>query len=541
MQSEVKNLRPKCDIIDLLKVVKTIENTEATNQILEINELILDARERNRRDVVHSWSGSIKYLLWNATGLKKNLDRIIDRMIKDNIILGFIVETWLNPERALPAECKETSAVCNVHPVGYDRGKNGVSILINPKMKKHPAMKELQILSRDTLNGTYILAEICNLKILCVYHSPTNPVEIDTWLEEIIEKCNGNLSDDFILLGDFNARCRTWRDHSSNSKGHCLRRWIEANSLKRVDTGSRPTYMTKKGNSIVDHVFSSDSVEISGSVVPPFVNVAGHRPIVGSFTVSSTGKTAYPTYTRIKLENLKTDDYRDKYAARLTTSISFFRSRIDNFMKSGAHLQLEKNFHQGLIDEFDKYFVECIIRLAKEILGVKKCGKTDIPYEPLMSEELLILEAAMASETDFDRNEILLAKATKELERLRTERFQLFAEEMSSKSATEIMKISSAMLTNRKKQKMALSSSDESLDIYRSHFAKMNTNSLPSHVGTVEPVKYQSAQLPAYELMKDFISPSSLGFTLKWIAWNKSAGSTDLSYDLLKVAPFQVL
>ena len=481
-----------------------------TNQILEINELILDAKERNRRDVVNSWSGSIKYLLWNATGLKKNLDRIIDRMIKDNIILGFIVETWLNPERALPAECKETSAVCNVHPVGYDRGKNGVSILINPKMKKHPAMKELQILSRDTLNGTYILAEICNLKILCVYHSPTNPVEIDTWLEEIIEKCNGNLSDDFILLGDFNARCRTWRDHSSNSKGHCLRRWIEANSLKRVDTGSRPTYMTKKGNSIVDHVFSSDSVEISGSVVPPFVNVAGQRPIVGSFTVSSTGKTAYPTYTRIKLENLKTDDYRDKYAARLTTSISFFRSRIDNFMKSGAHLQLEKNFHQGLIDEFDKYFVECIIRLAKEILGVKKCGKTDIPYEPLMSEELLILEAAMASETDFDRNAILLAKATKELERLRTERFQLFAEEVSSKSATEIMKISSAMLTNRKKQKMALSSSDESLDIYRSHFAKMNTNSLPSHVGTVEPVKYQSAQLPAYELMKDFIFPSSL-------------------------------
>jgi len=28
MQSEVKNFRPKCDIIDLLKVVKTIENTE---------------------------------------------------------------------------------------------------------------------------------------------------------------------------------------------------------------------------------------------------------------------------------------------------------------------------------------------------------------------------------------------------------------------------------------------------------------------------------------------------------------------------------
>jgi hypothetical protein len=97
------------------------------------------------------------------------------------------------------------------------------------------------------------------------------------------------------------------------------------------------------------------------------------------------------------------------------------------------------------------------------------------------------------------------------------------------------------MLTNRKKQKMALNSSDESLDIYRQHFAKMNSNNLPSHSETVEPIIYQSADLPAYDLMKDFVSPSSLGWTLKWIAWNKSAGSTGLSYDLLKVAPLQVL
>jgi hypothetical protein len=129
------------------------------------------------------------------------------------------------------------------------------------------------------------------------------------------------------LLGDFNARYRSWKDHQNNLKGRQLKRWSEANALKRVDTGPNPTYWTKQGWSIVDHIFASESVTISGSVTQPIANVAGHRPIIGSFQISATGKTAYPTNERIKLENLKLEDYREKYAARLTTSISFFRSR----------------------------------------------------------------------------------------------------------------------------------------------------------------------------------------------------------------------
>jgi hypothetical protein len=213
------------------------------------------------------------------------------------------------------------------------------------------------------------------------------------------------------------------------------------------------------------------------------------------------------------LENLKLEDYREKYAARLTTSISFFRSRLDKFINTGTHYELKKEHRQGITG----FLCECIIRPAKEILGVNKCEKSDIPYEPLFREELLILEADIAIETDVDRSEYLLKKATKELERLRTERFQHFTDDVSTKSASEIMKITSSTLTNRKKQKMALNWSDESLDIYRQHFSKINSNNLPSHSETVAPIFYQSADLPAYDLMKDFVSPSSLGSqTLNW-------------------------
>lgn len=88
----------------------------------------------------------------------------------------------LGPERAIPRICRETSAVCTIHPIGYERGKNGISMLINPKHANHPAVKNAQVLARDTLNGTYLLVKIGNIKILCVYYPPSGPTEINTWL-----------------------------------------------------------------------------------------------------------------------------------------------------------------------------------------------------------------------------------------------------------------------------------------------------------------------------------------------------------------------
>ena len=90
-------------------------------------------------------------------------------MENEEILFDFIVETWLHPERAIPKVCRDTSAVCVIHPVGFERGKNGISLIINPKLKKHPLLKDFQILARDTVNGTYLFLQIGNIKVLCIY------------------------------------------------------------------------------------------------------------------------------------------------------------------------------------------------------------------------------------------------------------------------------------------------------------------------------------------------------------------------------------
>lgn len=515
-------------------------NTLNTTNFLDIDEMIRDARERSERIETESWIGSIKYMLWNATGMMANLDRIVRRMETEEILFGFIVETWLHPERAIPKVCRDTSAVCTIHPVGFERGKNGISIIINPKMRKHPLLKDFQILARDTINGSFIYLQLGNIKVLCVYNPPSQPEEIDTWLEEILMKVRANTFGEIIILGDFNARCREWGDHSANSKGRILRRWTESNGLHRVDTGPDPTYVTTSGNSIVDHVFTN-VIGVSGSTSSPVTNVAGHRPIIGSITLSARQDIPEVTYERIKHENLKDLELRERLNTRMTSTIRPFRTRLRQFMETEAFLLVDNGSRQSVVDEFDSLFNNCILKPAKEILGVKTAGKKHCTHEELTSPDLLILEAALAVSTDLNANAEIFKKATLELQRLKNIKFDLFSDELSSMQASDMMKVTSSMITNRKKQQLALNSSVESLELYKSHFATMNTNNLPSPLSTTEPVILQLPSLPLITELKPLISSSSIAITLKRMSCNKSPGSSGLTYDILKAAPMQVM
>ena len=107
--------------------------------------------------------------------------------------------------------------------------------------------------------------------------------------------------------------------------------------------------------------------------------------------------------------------------------------------------------------------------------------------------------------------------------------------------ASDMIKVTSSMITNRKKQQLALNSSAESLEIYKSHFKQMNTNNLPAPRTTTEPVLLQLPSLPLITELKNYISASSLMIILKRMCSNKSPGSSGLTYDILKAAPMQVM
>ena len=57
----------------------------------------------------------------------------------------------------------------------------------------------------------------------------------------------------------------------------------------------------------------------------------------------------------------------------------------------------------------------------------------------------------------------------------------------------------------------------------------------------MEPIILNLPSLPLIDELRPHISTSSIGLILKNISWNKSPGASGLTYDILKIAPLQVL
>ena len=191
-------------------------------------------------------------ICWNATGMMPELGSNCQANGKwGNFIWILLLKRGCTLKWAILKVCRDTSAVCVIHPVGFERGKNGIPI-INPKLKKHPLLKDFQILARDTVNGTYLFLQIETSRYCVSIPSLKN---WDTWLDEIILKCRANTSDDLIILGDF--KCSSpWmgRIIGITERKSKLKNWMESNELERKLIPAPPTYVTARGNSIVDHV-----------------------------------------------------------------------------------------------------------------------------------------------------------------------------------------------------------------------------------------------------------------------------------------------
>ncbi|TEB15429.1 hypothetical protein C9890_0607 [Perkinsus sp. BL_2016] len=417
----------------------------------------------------------------------------------------------------MPSVCRESSAVCSVLPQGYDRGKNGVSMVINPKMARHEALKDTEIITKDTVNGNFLHVKIGGLNVICIYYPPSSPTEIDIWLEEILIRCNVNASNNLIILGDFNARLTEWCDHQSNSRGRCLKEFMERIGLQRVDTGTSPTFIKstsrpQDGCSIVDHVFTNVAIS-ECNVVPPFNSAAGHRPIKGTLQVTADTRNEPPKYKRILLENIRKTDNKERLQSRLESvaltnlrKIQILRNEILNTRSTGQK--------QLKIDELERMIVADWLEAGRKILGEKTAGKRIIKYEALQSPILEALEAEIVWETDENRLRTLMKQSEKEKTKLRKEKFDKFAAQVGNSPASDMMKVVSSMLRNRRKEQLALNSSPAALEEYKRHFEMMNKNELPAYHQTVEPLIYPMRDPDPSKIERHF-SPTMVPQTWK--------------------------
>jgi len=507
-----------------------------TNDFLEFERMASTTRRLTRQDT--KWTGEIDFLLWNATGLMANLDRIVKRLEDENIMFCFVTETWLNPKYSIPSVCRDTSAVCSIFPHGYERGKNGVSMIINPKFARHPVMKDMEVLCRDTLNGTYLYVQLGTVNVLCVYFPPSCPTDLNIWMEEIFLACKINSQNDLLVLGDFNARLREWGDHEGNTRGRQLKEFVEANGLTRFDTGGQPTFIKsttrpQDGCSIVDHLFGNFEI-IETRVTEPFNSAAGHRPIYGKIRISADTMNAPPSYKRLRLEKIREEGVKERLHSKIENISESLVSTLRDSNSQRPWFTLPMGQAQQNIDSFEKTMNSKILDAAKSVLGEKDAGKKVIKHEYLKSDALDALELAILWETNEEELKRLLKDSEAEKKKLRKEKFDQFANSVGESPANDMMKIVSSMLRNRRKQQLALNSSPASLAEYRDHFESMNKNNLPHHASNVEPRILNNVELPVECIMATHLRPYVVRDIIKRTAWNKSPGLSGITYDILK-------
>lgn len=469
--------------------------------------------------------GKIKLMLWNAGGLTNKFDRLMEYMKKHGIHFAVVVETWWRLDGSIPQQCT-LNAICPSDNVVKFSGKNGISVVRNPDFATVNWLDSLTCLAKDTVFGCFLSFSLAGVQFAALYRAPSLPWSIEELLDNMTLASRLDLTLPTVILGDFNAKLREWNDSSDNDDGALLKAWMDSRGLARICSGRSPTFDNGRGSSIVDHVFSN-----VGAV--KVVNVGKPLPLVDHAALVVTVpfakyklKRVDVVYNRILFEKLHDPDIRNQYHLKT--------ERTCHVLADAVRL-LDESRCLETLDKVDKIFCKFFTDAGAAVLGRKKAGKRVCPFKALESPLLrrLYLEQEFAPSAE---NNLLIAN---ELGRLRRERFAEFTNEVNQKPARDVLKIVSQINSNRKLRQFALQENPLALQEYAEHFRKMNTNSLPA-------VDYDDFNLvfdsvAAKERAVEIFSGGDLLGTLSSVPWNKAAGASGVSYDLLKAASFNAL
>jgi hypothetical protein len=472
---------------------------------------------QNQRDT--STTKQLKFMTWNAGGLKNKLDALIRFMDAQQIHFAIITETWFLPERGLPKILEKASAVAQETPFRY-RGSNGVSLLVNPFIKNNIAGR-FEIIGKDNLNGQFVAFRIASIIFLGVYYPPSSP-NIDTWLDETLQKLCISPTDPLVLLGDFNSRHKAWDDTITNRNGRLLEQWSAGYGFARARCGGQFSFISQHGQSTIDHIISNSAVH-SGKTGSKVTFNDEHLPQIASLTIQ-TDLMSRPmkSIQRIKYEKLSDKETREDFK----NSGEIVCSEILCEIEALIELELEP---QELADRIEECLNTRLLKFAERKLGRTGCA-VSTNYEFLQSPLLLELLRDQENAPTRERQAII----DTEQDRIRKERFLKFAADMNKKPANELMRTMSAIMKRRRKAGAALQNSPESLRLYREHFKRMNINANPASPNGQWDGPPRTPNLAT--ILNPYVTfhVTRILETIQWIAWRKAPGPSQVSGDILK-------
>ena len=471
---------------------------------------------------------NITVATWNANGLSGKIDALITLMIKHDIDLTFITETWASPTSKSP------HAFIIAHspfpqPSAKTRNSRGVAFCIHPRHWENRHEFKVKV---GGMAGVSASLTWRGISINGIYLAPSlNVYECKVELNHVLDISLDNA----ILLGDFNMRLGALTgDSLMTARGKEILPWLggKLGGLTLCPSSSphssfAPGY--RKANSTPDHIFASPSLFNTwcGSTVRADDDDGGsdHRVIQASFTVPQTSATEKPpAYQRLRLHKLQHQETAMKYQQQVEETLQH-------------HIKGNLN-----VEQLHSLLTTTITSSAAKVLGFQRI-KPRCPK--LHTRELQAARrkrrAAYKSMQHINENsppQLRKQRWTTYVEARTEERrevreamrrcFQRFGNDLASKPAGEQLKVLRNMRNSRvRTSPTALSTDEENLERYRLHFQKMFTQSFP-------PTPLQ--QMYNTETTTIPFDEAAIWSALSTMPNSKAPGPSGLCSELLKAA-----
>ncbi|XP_072400594.1 uncharacterized protein [Diabrotica undecimpunctata] len=155
--------------------------------------------------------------------------------------------------------------------------------------------RKLRIYAIDAHDG-YVTIRMERMNVICCYISPNIAMDAyEARLDEIMNE-GRRLGEEFLVLGDFNAKSSEWGSPVTDARGRMLTDWVSALDLVVLNTGLEPTFVRGNSESYINVTCSSTrlATRVREWMVLPDYAGTHHRYIY--FEVGGAG-SGFPVYT----------------------------------------------------------------------------------------------------------------------------------------------------------------------------------------------------------------------------------------------------
>lgn len=471
----------------------------------------------------------------NIGSLGGKAETLLTTMERLNLDFIFLSETWCRPgetTRIFPFTCwaREVERANQIghYPYGY-------AIIYNPRKAKEEDFVLLSLSNSEVRDRMVLTFSFRGILFTGVYIAPQRQSGfLSDGLRECVRFSTGDR--DHVILGDMNARHRSFGDSISNCYGEELIDFLNQHGLERIQPSTgKWTFLSGNGESIIDHIIVNDNA------VSLVENVIVHEEIYfGSdhrlISIEIKQRTIVPEIaSRVRPWNR----LRMKEEHVLSQARQYMQQEFNRVQEDIYRILEDTNSSDQLkIDNADAKFNDFLKKTLKRFIGRTPSRKN---FDPVFqTPELLRMRTVVEaqheawyrtrSETRWRVlmfNQHILQEA---IAKRKKEMFEDFSRRIDSMQIGEIQRTISRIRTKKSRSSCALEMTPDALsryrEFYQNQFTNLNPDSLIRQVS--EPIEGQTNFIELFNLPR-------ITEEIKNLAKGKATGDTGIPAEALQI------